>query len=138
MVDCGKAGYVGQRAMAWGERGWIVPGFTPKRVLVAAALFIVAYFALLIASNALTHHRVAQDEATLQREIVVLQRREARLQALRAYMQTDAFIEAAARENGLVRSGETAVVTLGADDAGAGLQPGDPWWYRYLHPDDRR
>lgn len=123
--------------MAVGERGWIVPGFTPKRVLVAAALFIVAYFGLLIASNALTHHRVTQDEAALHREIAALQRRDGRLQALRAYMQTDAFIEAAARENGLVRPGEIAVVTLGTDGRGIDLQPGDPWWYRYLHPDDR-
>jgi cell division protein FtsB len=123
--------------MAAGERGWIVPGFTPKRVLVVAALFVVAYFGLLIASNALIQQRVAQDEAALRREIGALQRREARLQALRDYMHTDAFIEAAARENGLVRPGETAVVILGADDTGAHLQPGDPWWYRYLHPDDR-
>lgn len=124
--------------MVTGERGWIVPGFTPRRVLIVAALFIVAYFGLLIASNALTHHRVAQDEAALRGEIAALQRREARLQALRDYMQSDVFIEAAARENGLVRPGETAVVMVGSDDADAGLQPGDPWWYRYLHPVDRR
>lgn len=124
--------------MAAGERGWIVPSFTPKRVLVAAALFIVAYFALLIASNAITHHRLAQDEAVLRRQIEQLRRREARLDALRQYMLTDAFLEAGAREAGLVRPGEVAVVPFGPDAGGTSLRPGDPWWFRYLHPDDRR
>ena len=116
-----------------------VAGFTPRRVMIVAALFIVGYFGVLIASNAITHYRLAREEAALREEITTLQRRQARLAALHTYMQSDAFIEAAARENGLVRPGEIAVVQV-APAAGEtpALRPGDPWWHRYFSEGDRR
>jgi cell division protein FtsB len=126
--------------MVSGERsGWWSAGFTPRRVMIVAALFIVGYFSLSIASNAITHTRLAGREAALEKDIRFLEQREARLNALRTYMENDAFVEAAARENGLVYPGETAVIQVGQDPAAQheGLGPGDPWWYRYLHPEDR-
>jgi cell division protein FtsB len=126
--------------MASGDRGGgFLSGFTAKRVMIVAAIFIVAYFGLSIASNAITAVRLEKREAALRQEIATLERREARLRALQRYMESDAFVEAAARESGLVKPGEYQVVVLGPGaDQGAGLNPGDPWWYRYLHPDDRR
>jgi cell division protein FtsB len=119
--------------------GWVT-AITARRVMIVAALFIVGYFSLSIVSNVVTHTQLTNRRAALEQEITTLERREARLQALRAYTETDAFIEAVARENGFARPGEVAVVTVAPDaDAGpAMLGPGDPWWYRYLHPDDRR
>ena len=127
--------------MAAGDRGsWRATGFTSRRVMIVAALFIVGYFGVSIASNAITHMRLARQEASLRQEIAVLERREARLQALRRYMEGDAFVEAVARENGLVRPGEVAVVTVSSGRVAENnaLRPGDPWWFRYLHESDRR
>ena len=126
--------------MASAERGGgFFAGVTANRVMIVAAVFIVAYFALSVASNAITHTRLEAREAALREEIAALERREARLNALRRYMESDAFVEAAARESGLVKPGEYQVVLLGpsAEDRDV-LRPGDPWWFRYLHPDDRR
>jgi len=127
--------------MTQAERGggWTTV-ITARRVMIVAALFIIGYFSLSIVSNAVTHTQLSNRQTALEREISTLERREARLQALRAYTETDAFVEAIARENGYARPGEIAVVTLNPDsDSGpAPLEPGDPWWYRYLHPDDRR
>jgi cell division protein FtsB len=126
--------------MASDERGGgFLSGFSAKRVMIVAAVFIVAYFGLSVVSNAITHTRLEAREAALRDEITALERREARLQALKRYMESDAFIEAAAREQGLVRPGEHQVVVLGPSAEGRdALQPGDPWWFRYLQPDDRR
>jgi cell division protein FtsB len=140
MLDFGYAGNLGG-PMARGERpgGWAA-GFTARRAMIVAALFIIGYFGLSIVSNAVRDAHLSQREAELRREIEALERREARLQALERYTETEAFIEALARENGYVRPGETAVVLVGAATATQpeALKPGDPWWYRYLHPDDRR
>lgn len=127
--------------MVAGERSWGgVPGLTPARIMIVAAVFIVGYFAVLVASNAITYYRLAQDEQAVRQEIATLQRRYARLQSLKTYMQTDAFIEAGARENGLVRPGEIAVVQTGPTSAAdsLSLNPGDAWWQRYFAPADRR
>lgn len=127
--------------MAQMERasGWAA-AITARRVMIVAALFIIGYFSLSIVSNAVTHTQLSNRQAALEREIAALERREARLQALRAYTDTDAFVEAVARENGYSRPNEIAVVTLSpeAESGPTALQPGDPWWFRYLHPDDRR
>ena len=119
--------------------GWST-AITARRVMVVAALFIIGYFSLSIVSNAVTQAQLTSRRAALEKEISALERREARLQALRAYTETDAFIEAVARENGYARPGEVAVVSVApdADAEPAAFGPGEPWWYRYLHPDDRR
>jgi cell division protein FtsB len=125
--------------MAASTRGLIAAGLTPKRILIVAAFFIVAYFGVLIVSNAITHMKLARDEAALRVEIATLQHRQAQLNAVREYMKSDTFIEAAARQNGLVKPGESAVVPVGP---GAGeppaLRPDEPWWMRYLNERDRR
>ena len=124
--------------MAAGERNGRATGFTSRRVMIVAALFIVGYFGLSIASNALTDLRLSRQEAALRTEVRQLEEREARLRALRSYMESDEFVEAVARENGFVRPGEIAVVQLGPGAEPEALKPGDPWWYRYLHERDRR
>lgn len=125
--------------MATGERsgGW-PGGLTARRVVLVAALFTAGYFSISIVSNAITQARLSHRESALQEEIRALEEREARLKALRAYMESDAFVEAVARENGLVRPGEIAVVPLGSTATAEPLKPGDPWWFRFLRPEDRR
>lgn len=113
-------------------------GRPTRWILALAALFIVAYFASLFASNVLTTIRLSNEEAALRAEIAALERREARLRALKSYMESDAFLEAAAREHGYTRPGETAVVVTGGSSEPARMRPGDPWWARYLTEADRR
>lgn len=114
-------------------------GLTPRRVAAVAALFIVAYFGVTITSNMATHLRLAREKATLEEEVYALRVREAQLTALREYMQSDAFVESVARDNGLVRPGEIAVVSIGPGGDGRRLagRPGDPWWLRYFEDPDR-
>jgi len=124
---------------ATGRAGILASGLTPRRILIVAAIFIVLYFSLLIASNWLTRVQLQREEQALRVEITALEWRATRLQSVRAYMQSDAFIEAVARENGLVRPGETAVIQVGPEtSATTELRPGDPWWMRFLNERDRR
>lgn len=121
----------------------MVPGFTARRVMIVAALFIVGYFGVSAVSNAVTHVRLVREQADVQREIDVLQQRQARLQALKTYMESDAFIEAGARESGLVKPGEVAVVRVGGGVSEPPVKPGEPWWTRYFNdalssPEPRR
>lgn len=125
--------------MATGERGgWWPGGLTARRVVLIAAIFIAGYFSLSIVSNAITQARLSHRETALREQIGTLEERESRVAALRAYMQSDAFVEAVARENGLVRPGEIAVVAVGGAAGAEPLQPGDPWWFRFFQPEDRR
>lgn len=125
--------------MATGERGgWWPGGLSARRVVFIATLFIAGYFSVSIVSNAITQVRLSQREVALREEIRLLEGQESRLLALRAYMESDAFVEVVARENGLARPGEIAVVSLGSPASVETLEPGDPWWFRFLRPEDRR
>lgn len=122
------------------ERGTgALAGLTARRVAAVAAIFIIAYFGVTITSNMATHLRLAREKTALEDEVYVLRVREAQLSALREYMQSDAFVESVARDNGLVRPGEIAVVPIGPGGDGRRIagRPGDPWWLRYFEDPDR-
>lgn len=124
--------------MAQGERsGWLAAGLSPRRVLTVAAVFIIAYFGVSIVGNALTRYELARDQGRLRQEIATLEQQQRRLTALRAYMLTDEFIERAARDQGLVRPGETAVVVSAPTPAAGPPSPGGSWWERYFGPGRR-
>lgn len=120
--------------MARGERGGrLAAGLSPRRVLAVAAVFIVGYFGVSIVGNAITRYELHQREQGLRAEIADLESQQQRLNALRAYMQSDEFIERSAREQGLVRPGDTAVVVVAPSPATAPeIAPGAPWWERYF------
>jgi cell division protein FtsB len=125
--------------MAQGERGGRpLAGLSARRILIIAALFIIAYFGVSIAGNAITRYELAREQQRLRREIAALEDQQRRLEALRAYMETDEFIERAAREEGLVRPGDTSVVVASAPQPSAPEPPpGRPWWERYFGPEQR-
>ena len=125
--------------MGRGERGGRrMVGLSPRRVLIIAAAFIIAYFGVSIVGNALTRYELTREQQQLREEIVTLEAHQRRLDALRAYMQTDEFIERAARDEGLVRPGDISVVVVAPTPAPSsdGASSG-PWWERYFTPDRR-
>ncbi|MFN8557814.1 MAG: septum formation initiator family protein [Dehalococcoidia bacterium] len=71
----------------------------------------------------------------MRRDIAALEARRQRLDALRAYMESDEFVERAARQQGMVRPGDVPfIVSAPETGAPADLPPGSPWWERYFAP----
>lgn len=126
--------------MAAEVRAVRAPGFTPKRIMIVAAAFVMLYFGLSIASNAVTRTRLADEQRAIEAEVRIRERRFEQLQALHGYMKSDAFIEAAARDMGLVYPGEIAVIPVYGDGAEppSALNEGEEWWMRYIPAEDRR
>jgi cell division protein FtsL len=113
--------------------GKLLAGLSPRRVLLVAAVFIIGYFAVSIAGNAVTQYQLTRDQDQLRRQIATLEAQQRDLDALRAYMQTDEFVEHAAHEQGLVRPGETSAVILAPTPAATPRPPADGmWWMRYF------
>ncbi len=122
--------------MAQAERSrFSAPG--PRRVLLVAAIFISGYLGVAIIGNAVNRYELTRTQERLAREIETLEAQQRRLEALRAYMQTDEFIERAAREEGLVRPGDTAVAVSAPSPATTPAPVTGPWWERYFANDGR-
>jgi cell division protein FtsB len=119
--------------MAHGERGRFAAGLSPRRVLIVAAIFIIGYFSIAIVGNAINRYELARDQDRLRNEIAALQSQQQRLDALRTYMQTDEFIERMARDEGLVRPGDTPVMVAAPTPTGSSSSGAvGPWWERYF------
>jgi cell division protein DivIC len=102
------------------------------KVIVLVTSLVVAYFLVTTALGAARSYQLHQREGSLRSEIQELQSRYERLDALRAYLNSDEYIEAAAREQlGLVREGETGIIAIAAQPSPT-PSPDDPrpelWW----------
>ncbi|HEV8573094.1 MAG TPA: septum formation initiator family protein [Dehalococcoidia bacterium] len=100
-------------------------------VLLVTAL-AVTYFLITAALGGVRSFQLHNREDSLRAEIFDLQARHERLEALRDYLNSDEFIEAAAREQlGLVREGETGFIAISSQPAPTPA-PGEPrpelWW----------
>lgn len=112
---------------------WLASGLHPRRVLIIAVGFVVAYFGVAIVGNAINRYQLERHAARLRAEIAALEVQQQRLEALRTYMQTDEFIERMARDEGLVMPGDTVVlVTAPAPSPTPPPSPTGPWWERYF------
>ncbi|MDP2947920.1 MAG: septum formation initiator family protein [Chloroflexota bacterium] len=108
-------------------------------VLLATAV-VVVYLLFTAGSNAISTFQLRQDEATLRDEVQKLEERYRQLSALRDYLNSDEYIEwAARRQLGLVRSGEMGIIVQplasptppAEGEEGEGSQSGQPpqrWW----------
>jgi cell division protein FtsB len=99
-------------------------------MLITAA--VVIYFLVTAGLGAVRSYQLHQREDRLRGEVRELQARYDRLQSLKEYLNSDEFIEAAAREQlGLVHEGETGFVAISSQPAPTPA-PGDPhpelWW----------
>ena len=100
-------------------------------VVVVTAL-AVTYFLVTAALGGVRSFQLHDREDGLRAEILDLQARYDRLEALRDYLNSDEYIEAAAREQlGLVREGETGFIAISSQPAPTPA-PGEPrpelWW----------
>jgi cell division protein DivIC len=109
-----------------------LPGSPVSRIVVIVAALAITYFLITAALGAVRSYQLQQREDRLRTEIAELQARYERLDALKAYLNSDEFIESAAREQlGLVRPGETGFITISSQPAPTPA-PGEArpelWW----------
>jgi cell division protein FtsB len=102
------------------------------RVILLVTTLVVVYFLITAALGGVRSYQLHQREGRLNAEIRELQGRYERLEALRDYLNSDEYVEAAAREElGLVREGETGFITI-ASQPSPSPAPDDPrpelWW----------
>jgi cell division protein FtsB len=112
--------------------GGFLPGLTLHRIVVVTSLFIVIYSGFTIAGNVTRTYQLGTQTRQLQKAIADQQAELTQLDALRVYMQSDAFINAQARAEGLTAPGDTAiVVSAPAQPAANTTAPQGAWWERY-------
>lgn len=109
-----------------------LPGISTGRVILLVTALAVVYFLVTAALGGVRSYQLHQREDRLHAEIQELQSRYARLQALKDYLNSDEYIEAAAREQlGLVRDGEigfVAISTRPSPTTAPGAPHPDLWW----------
>jgi cell division protein FtsB len=106
--------------------------FSTTKLIILITAVVIIYFLVTAALGAVRSYQLHQREGRLQGEVQELQARYDRLQALKDYLNSDEYVEAAAREQlGLVREGETGFVAISSQPAPTPA-PGDPhpelWW----------
>ncbi len=104
------------------------------RTVLALSAVAVVYILVTGALGALRAHQLRQEEDRLRAEVAQLQERQRWLEALRAYMQSDEFVEMVARQQlGLVRPGEKGIMVVSPSPTPTPSPPdGRPWWERLL------
>ena len=133
------AGVVTQRLVQVGETvapgTALMSGLSLQRLVMAAAVLIVIYNGFTIAGNASRHYDLQVQTDQLNQQIASDKVELQRLDALRRYMQSDEFIEASARAEGLVMPGDTAIlVNAPAAPATPVAETPNAWWERYFSP----
>jgi len=104
--------------------------FSPWRFLAVVAGTLLLIFIIAFAGKALQNYQLHQQAEALGDEILALQNEKAELENVRAYCQTDAYVERAApEERHWTKPGEIYLVVVqdagGLVDASPAL-PGDP------------
>jgi cell division protein FtsB len=108
-------------------------GLTPTRLLLIAAGFVSVYFGFSVVGNYVHQYQLNRDKAQLEAQIQTEQTRYAKLDALRQWMQSDAFIEAMARHEGLIKPGDHPIVVSAPVPSPTPGADGD-WWEKYFGP----
>jgi len=106
--------------------------FSTTKLIVLVTAVAIIYFLVTAGLGAVRSYQLHQREDRLRNEVQELQVRHDRLQALKDYLNSDEFVEAAAREQlGLVREGETGFVAISSQPVPTPA-PDDPhpelWW----------
>lgn len=109
-----------------------LPGLSAGKLILLVTAVAITYFLVTAALGTVRSYQLHQREERLRAEIQELQLRYERLQALKDYLNSDEYIEAAAREQlGLVREGEIGFIAISSQPAPTPA-PGAPhpnlWW----------
>ena len=124
--------------MAWSSRRRPAP---MAQAILALALVLLVPLAIEYTRQAALRSQWLETEAQMQAELATAQALHATLEARKAYVQTDAYVEEAARAKlKMARPGEVIVVVVGTQPAAVALptpQPTAtpteaPWWRRVL------
>ena len=109
-----------------------LPGTPTARIVLVITAVAITYFLIAAVLGAVRSYQLQQREDRLRSEIAELHGRYERLDALKAYLNSDEFIESAAREQlGLVRPGETGFITISSQPAptpASGEPRPELWW----------
>ncbi|MCA9845562.1 MAG: septum formation initiator family protein [Dehalococcoidia bacterium] len=103
---------------------------SPSRLLFAIGLLIGVYFASTAVQGAIRNARLEDARDQAQEEVDGLRDKKAHLTAIVEYAGSDEYVEdAARRELGFIRPGETAFVLVGPEAPEEETQSPD-WWER--------
>ncbi len=106
-----------------------LPALTRMRLFLLACLLLAGYFVYTASSGVVRQREQSADHAAALAEIESLRARRHHLLAVYEYVASDAYVEQAARrELGYIRAGETPFVVL-SPTLPADQQAGE-WWER--------
>ena len=104
-----------------------------SRLLFVGCLIIAAYFAFSFIGGWIQGQRLESDLDVARREVAVLEDKKARLQAVKRYVASDAYIEQEARRQlGYIRYGEIPFVIESPPAEQEGIV--GEWWQRLFSP----
>lgn len=98
-------------------------------MVLTLALLLLGLFAYAFLQTAAQSFRLREAERDLFVQVQQLRQQQAELQGLAAYLESDEYVEAFARQQfGLVRPGETLVEVDAPRRPSGGRTPGQRWW----------
>ncbi len=98
-------------------------------MVLGVALLLLGLFLYAAAQTAVQSYRLRLHEREVFAQVQELRRERAELQGLLAYLQSDEYIEAFARQQfGLARPGEIVVQVDAPPAAPVPRRPGEKWW----------
>src|SRR5690606_39855404 len=98
-------------------------------MVLTLAVLLLGLFAYAFLQTAAQSFRLRESERVLFAEVQTLRQQHAELGGLAAYLESDEYVEAFARQQfGLVKPGETLVTVDAPTTSGAARTPGERWW----------
>ena len=117
-----------------------MPRLSLTRVVIILAALVVGYLIFSTVGGTVLSERLNSEERQLQDELQELRLKQAKLLAIREFVQTEEFVEGVARRVlGLVRPGETLFVVSSSvapvtTPVGEPLESRRTWWEELFGP----
>lgn len=102
-----------------------------SRLFFLVCLAIAGYFTYSAAIGAFRTHQLTQEEREASRQVEALREKKAYLEAVKAYVASDAYVEQEARRQlGYVREGEVPFVVVSPPLKQESQPDSGDWWQR--------
>ncbi|MGE3856907.1 MAG: septum formation initiator family protein [Dehalococcoidia bacterium] len=106
-----------------------LPTFGPSHMVLAVALLLLGLFVYAGVQTAAQSYRLREHEREMFMRVQELRQQRAELQGLLAYLKSDEYVEAFARQQfGLVKPGEILVQVDAPVAPPPERRPGEKWW----------